>query len=447
MMQQPLNYPIYYQPTVSPSFSSTSISTPINPNYPYQKQSGSYGHPQSFLRANSYQYGLQNNILSYPPNNKIINNSSLLSLTEKINTIESFDKNPIMNHPTTIHQSQNMPMKYIYPSPPPPPPPHSFSQQYIPQIIMYNDQQNSSFYQHPQQQLPSSHPISIRYDTSQTIHPSPMIYNDRHMPQIPLSIKHSNTILNNDDNDSTSICSSESINNNSNNNNNSIIPLVEKNNGPNTTSNTSNSNSIINSGCNSNITNLNTSLNEVLPQSNDISVLTPIPGCMAYHHPLIPIIPSASGNTRKYANRLLDNKIHTNLLENDSGMLSPPSSSSSSSSSCSSTNLSQQHIKKLDSVERSILGNNGNDNNNINMDGRRMAFGSPIWTSKDDELLRHLKEIEKIGWRDISMYFPTRTINACQFRWRRLVLKEENKKKREAHKLAIKKKILKNKKL
>lgn len=73
---------------------------------------------------------------------------------------------------------------------------------------------------------------------------------------------------------------------------------------------------------------------------------------------------------------------------------------------------------------------------------RRMAFGSPTWTSKDDSMLRYLKEVEKLGWRDISMYFPTRTINACQFRWRRLIMKKENKIKRDAHKAAIKERLL-----
>lgn len=72
---------------------------------------------------------------------------------------------------------------------------------------------------------------------------------------------------------------------------------------------------------------------------------------------------------------------------------------------------------------------------------RRMAFGSPTWSAKDDELLRYLKEVEKIGWRDISMYFPSRTINACQFRWRRLILKEENRKKREDRKNKIREKL------
>lgn len=46
---------------------------------------------------------------------------------------------------------------------------------------------------------------------------------------------------------------------------------------------------------------------------------------------------------------------------------------------------------------------------------------SSAWLPKDDALLRFLKEYRKLGWREIAMYFPTRTLNACQFRWRRLI--------------------------
>ncbi|CCE61184.1 hypothetical protein TPHA_0A00990 [Tetrapisispora phaffii CBS 4417] len=42
------------------------------------------------------------------------------------------------------------------------------------------------------------------------------------------------------------------------------------------------------------------------------------------------------------------------------------------------------------------------------------------WDPQDDILLRHLKEVKKMGWKDISQYFQNRTPNACQFRWRRL---------------------------
>lgn len=42
------------------------------------------------------------------------------------------------------------------------------------------------------------------------------------------------------------------------------------------------------------------------------------------------------------------------------------------------------------------------------------------WDTHDDMLLRHLKEIKNLGWKEISLYFDNRTPNACQFRWRRL---------------------------
>ena len=42
------------------------------------------------------------------------------------------------------------------------------------------------------------------------------------------------------------------------------------------------------------------------------------------------------------------------------------------------------------------------------------------WDPEDDLLLRHLKEVKSLGWKDIAQYFDNRTPNACQFRWRRL---------------------------
>ncbi|KAK9471112.1 uncharacterized protein V1510DRAFT_404502 [Dipodascopsis tothii] len=43
------------------------------------------------------------------------------------------------------------------------------------------------------------------------------------------------------------------------------------------------------------------------------------------------------------------------------------------------------------------------------------------WDPHDDHLLRHLKEQQKLGWKDIANHFVNRTPNACQFRWRRLM--------------------------
>jgi hypothetical protein len=42
------------------------------------------------------------------------------------------------------------------------------------------------------------------------------------------------------------------------------------------------------------------------------------------------------------------------------------------------------------------------------------------WDPEDDRKLIQLKEVEKLGWKQISTYFKKRTSHACQFRWRRL---------------------------
>lgn len=42
------------------------------------------------------------------------------------------------------------------------------------------------------------------------------------------------------------------------------------------------------------------------------------------------------------------------------------------------------------------------------------------WDALDDILLMHLKDNQKLGWKEIALHFTNRTPNACQFRWRRL---------------------------
>lgn len=39
---------------------------------------------------------------------------------------------------------------------------------------------------------------------------------------------------------------------------------------------------------------------------------------------------------------------------------------------------------------------------------------------EDDTLLKYLKEVRHLGWREISLHFKNRTANGCQFRWRRI---------------------------
>jgi hypothetical protein len=53
---------------------------------------------------------------------------------------------------------------------------------------------------------------------------------------------------------------------------------------------------------------------------------------------------------------------------------------------------------------------------------RSNARQSNAWTSEDDDLLRYLKEVRNLGWREISIHFKKRTANGCQFRWRRITL-------------------------
>lgn len=52
---------------------------------------------------------------------------------------------------------------------------------------------------------------------------------------------------------------------------------------------------------------------------------------------------------------------------------------------------------------------------------RRRTKQSSTWSPQEDKLLRELKEVQKLGWREISTFFHDRTPNACQFRWRRII--------------------------
>lgn len=93
-------------------------------------------------------------------------------------------------------------------------------------------------------------------------------------------------------------------------------------------------------------------------------------------------------------------------------------------------------------VQESLSSSDENDATDPkNTEKKKLAFGLPVWTKKDDKLLQYLREREKLGWKDISSYFPDRTINACQFRWRRINLKKENKVKKELKKKAIEERI------
>lgn len=54
-----------------------------------------------------------------------------------------------------------------------------------------------------------------------------------------------------------------------------------------------------------------------------------------------------------------------------------------------------------------------------------------LWSTDDDRLLRHLKEEKHLGWREIAMHFNSRTASGCQFRWRRLMGLEKDRKRRK----------------
>lgn len=61
-----------------------------------------------------------------------------------------------------------------------------------------------------------------------------------------------------------------------------------------------------------------------------------------------------------------------------------------------------------------------NDAKSSAISENKISKNPSSWDPQDDILLRHLKEVKKLGWKDISQYFTNRTPNACQFRWRRL---------------------------
>ncbi|CAL9735725.1 transcriptional regulatory protein Dot6p [Monosporozyma servazzii] len=67
-----------------------------------------------------------------------------------------------------------------------------------------------------------------------------------------------------------------------------------------------------------------------------------------------------------------------------------------------------------------VKATNNNNSPSTNNHSASKNKNPSSWEPIDDILLRHLKEIKKMGWKEISQYFNNRTPNACQFRWRRL---------------------------
>lgn len=68
-----------------------------------------------------------------------------------------------------------------------------------------------------------------------------------------------------------------------------------------------------------------------------------------------------------------------------------------------------------------IMGSIINSQNKYKISKNSVTRQSNAWSANDDELLKYLKEVKNLGWREISMYFENRTANGCQFRWRRIV--------------------------
>lgn len=56
------------------------------------------------------------------------------------------------------------------------------------------------------------------------------------------------------------------------------------------------------------------------------------------------------------------------------------------------------------------------------LDSKNYSRTPTSWDQLDDILLMHLKDQQKLGWKEIASNFQNRTPNACQFRWRRLKL-------------------------
>ncbi|CCK68689.1 Tod6p KNAG_0B02480 [Huiozyma naganishii CBS 8797] len=67
-----------------------------------------------------------------------------------------------------------------------------------------------------------------------------------------------------------------------------------------------------------------------------------------------------------------------------------------------------------------IVNSDENSTKDNGANGPSTTKNPSSWDPQDDLLLRHLKEVKRLGWKDISLYFKNRTPNACQFRWRRL---------------------------
>ncbi|KAK6342596.1 hypothetical protein TWF718_007994 [Orbilia javanica] len=121
---------------------------------------------------------------------------------------------------------------------------------------------------------------------------------------------------------------------------------------------------------------------------------------------------------------------HFHLMDDDSNVATNNCHAFSSDTNLNSRHQSLQHPRLIVSGRNDRINRSRKISSATNRDPTK-APGSPqrselpktpmSWSSEDDVLLRDLKELRKLGWKEISAYFPKRTAHACQFRWRRLV--------------------------
>jgi hypothetical protein len=64
---------------------------------------------------------------------------------------------------------------------------------------------------------------------------------------------------------------------------------------------------------------------------------------------------------------------------------------------------------------------NKNDNSSYNEDLGHVIKTAVPWSIKESKILMKLRD-QGLTWKEISSHFPNRTLNACQFRWKRITM-------------------------
>lgn len=75
---------------------------------------------------------------------------------------------------------------------------------------------------------------------------------------------------------------------------------------------------------------------------------------------------------------------------------------------------------KSDTETEMMMGSGGSGGGGGGNGAKTFSRTPTSWDAEDDILLMHLKDQQKLGWKEIASHFNNRTPNACQFRWRRL---------------------------